>query len=341
MKNQSLNKEQFNRRSFIRTMGLASAFGISSLGASMNNVHIKQIKKDKLNKNKKYISPEEFKQRLEGPILSVPTPFNSKYEVDFPGLRSMIKRAIRYGIPVIELTAGNTRYSMLSYDEVKEIAKVMVETSEGKALTIAATGDWWTKRSVDYAMYAESIGADALQVLLPKNNGGEDSIVENFKAISKASSLPIVLHGMYSESLVERLLEIDTIVAMKEDGPLTYYIDRIITYGGRLNIFSGGAKARFLVGYPYGAKAFFSAFSTFAPKIPMLFWNATQNNDLEQASEIIKKYDNPWGKYLLENPVGKFAFWSACLEYFNVAQRYQRKHLQTFKPDEMGDVKRF
>jgi dihydrodipicolinate synthase/N-acetylneuraminate lyase len=341
MKSKRENKVRFDRRSFIRTMGLASAFGVSSLGANWNNNHVKIENKESPGNNNDSISPDEFKKRLEGPILSVPTPFNSEYEVDFDGLSTMIKRGISHGVPIIELTAGNTRYSMLSYEEIKEVAKVMVNSSEGKALTIAATGDWWTERSVDYARYVESVGADAIQVLLPKNNGGEESIVEHFKEIAKASSLPIVLHGIYSESLLDRLLEIDTIVAMKEDGPLTYYINRIIKYGDRLNIFSGGAKSRFLVGHPYGAKAFFSAFATFAPKIPMLFWKATQNNDLDEASEIIRKYDNPWGKYLLENPVGKFAFWSACLEYFNVAQRYQRKPLNTYTAQEMRDLKLF
>lgn len=122
---------------------------------------------------------------------------------------------------------------------------------------------------------------------------------------------------------------------MKEDGELTYYIDRAIEFGDRFEIFSGGAENRYLVGYPYGSRAFFSTYTGFAPDKPMQFWEAIRNDDLKRAVTITKKYDYPF--------ISRFThpFWHATLEYFGVARRYMREPFQTLPENELADVKAF
>lgn len=280
-------------------------------------------------------SPKEFKARLVGPILSNPTPFTSNFEPDYDGLRRIVARAVRHGVPVFASTAGNSQYSSLSYEEVKSVTRVLIDAVDGRGLTIAATGDWWTSRAIDYCRYAESLGADAVQVMLPPRRGGDSEVVAHFEAIARGTKLPIVLHGRYSEPLLTRLAAIDAIVAMKEDLELTYYIDRQIEFGDRFEIFSGGAENRYLVGYPYGSKAFFSVYTTFAPDISMRFWKAVQANDLTAAASITKRYDYRFIKNFSHE------FWHATLEYFGLAQRYLRPPQRSFTDDEMTSVKAF
>jgi 5-dehydro-4-deoxyglucarate dehydratase len=280
-------------------------------------------------------SPQEFKARLVGPILSNPTPFTSRFELDHQGLRRIIARALHYGVPVFESTAGNSQYSSRSYDEIKQITRTMVEGVDGKGLTIVATDGWWTSRVIDFCQFAESIGSDAVQILMPSRANGEDSIFEHFRAVARSTKLPIVLHGVYSESLLRKIMTIDSVVAMKEDSELTYYIDREIEFGERFSIFSGGAENRYLVGYPYGARAFFSTYTTFAPDISMRFWKAMQANDLAKATAITQKYDYPFIKNFTH------PFWHATLEYFGLAQRYLRPPQKSFSGEEMKSVKDF
>jgi 4-hydroxy-tetrahydrodipicolinate synthase len=281
------------------------------------------------------LGPQAFKQHLAGPILSLPTTFHRDLSVNLGAVGQMIARARRYNIPVFELTAGNSKYAQLSYDEIKQVTRAMVEAVEQQGLTIAATGAWPTQQVIDYARYAESLGADALQVLLPDNLKTEDDLFAHFDQIAKQTRLPIALHGIYSESLLRRLVGIDSIVAMKEDGPLDYYIDRAIEFGDRLEIFSGGAENRYLVGYPYGSRAFFATYSGFAPDIPMRFWAAIRASDLPQAVAINKRYDHPFIKRFTH------PFWHATLEYFGVASRFMREPFETFTGDQMHGVKEF
>jgi dihydrodipicolinate synthase/N-acetylneuraminate lyase len=281
------------------------------------------------------LSPQDFKQHLAGPILSLPTTFNSDLSVNLNGVHQMVRRARRYDIPVFELTAGNSKYAQLSYDEIKQVTRAMVEAGEQSGLTIAATGAWPTDQVIDYARYAESLGADALQILLPDNLKHEDKLFAHFDRIAKETRLPIVLHGLYSESLLRRLVELDPIVAMKEDGPLDYYIDRAIEFGDRLEIFSGGAENRYLVGYPYGSRSFFATYSGFAPDIPMKFWAAIREGNLQEAVAINKRYDHPFIKKF------SHSFWHATLEYFGVATRFMRAPFETYSDEQMREVREF
>ena len=122
---------------------------------------------------------------------------------------------------------------------------------------------------------------------------------------------------------------------MKEDGELAYYIDREIGFGNRFEIFSGGAENRYLVGYPYGARAFFSTYTGFAPDKPMMFWDAVRKGDVPKAVSITKKYDYPF--------ISRFThpFWHATLEYFGVAKRFMRKPFDTLPDNELPGIKAF
>jgi dihydrodipicolinate synthase/N-acetylneuraminate lyase len=281
------------------------------------------------------LSPQDFRAQLAGPILSLPTTFNEDLTVNHDAIHRMIGRALLYGVPVFGLTAGNSKFACLEFDEIKAVTRSMVEAVGEKGLTIAATGAWPTEQVIDYAKFSQSHGADALQILLPEGIKDEDKLYEHFSKISQSTRLPLVLHGEYSRPLLTRLAEIDSIVAMKEDGQLTYYIDRAIGFGDRFEIFSGGAENRYLVGYPYGARAFFSTYTGFAPDKPMQFWEAIRNDDLKRAVAITKKYDYPF--------ISRFThpFWHATLEYFGVAKRFMRKPFETWPEDKLPEVKAF
>lgn len=326
-------KVEKSRRLFLKQAGISAvgAASIKTFGAQ---------KQSAVNVNR-YVpvrgpmNPAEFKRRLVGPILSNPTPFKADFDLDYEGLRQIVRRALRHGIRIFALTAGNSQYQSLSYPEIKELTKALVESVNGEGIVIAATGDWWTDQAADYAVYAEKVGADAVQVLLPSRSGGEDAIVRHFETIAKGIRIGIVLHGIYSESLLRKLLTIDSIVGMKEDGELTYFIDRQIQFGDRISIFGGGQEYRFLVGLPYGAKAFYSTYSTFAPDISMLFWKAIQAGDLKEAARITTKYDYPFLKGFTH------PWWHATLEYFGVAQRYVRPPQVSYTDEQMKEVKLF
>lgn len=279
-------------------------------------------------------SPEDFKRRLRGPILSVPTTYTSDFGVDYGGIRRMIERAAQAGIRVFALTSGNNQYDRLTYDEIKQITRVLVETVAGRGVTIAATGPWWTGPAVDYARYAESLGADAVQVLTP-TSGDDEGKFEHYKAVSAATHLGLVVHGPPNLPLMKRLAEIDSVVAVKAEFTVDYTVSLYQFLKERWNIFQGGQKSQFLAYVPYGMQAYYSTFSTFAPDIAMTFWNAVERSELKKAGEIVLKYDVPFFQKW------SHSFWRATLEHFGVASRYLRPPERTFTDAQIAEVKSF
>jgi dihydrodipicolinate synthase/N-acetylneuraminate lyase len=283
------------------------------------------------------LSPEAFKQRVRGPILTVPTPFTRDFAVDYDGVRNMVRVGAANGVGVYELTAGNSQYNVLSYEEIKRLTRVLVEAVAGRGVVIAATGPWWTGQAIDYGRYAAGVGADALQVLLP--GGSEDGYVEHFRKLAAATRLPLVLQAVPNPELIQRLIAIPAIVSMKEDNGDDYYVSIQRRFGKRLAIFCGGQYGRYLLAQPYGSPAFFSFFITFAPEVTLRFWQAVQKNDLDGARAIVAQYEKPVFDFCLAGPRPFHAYWRALLEYFGVAQRYVRPPEESCTDADMERVK--
>src|SRR5262245_22241330 len=167
----------------------------------------------------------KFQKRLLGPLYSNPCPFTADLKPDDAAQKKGIARALRHGIGVFAATAGNTQYATLRLDEIKRVNRVMVECVAGKALAIAATGDWDTPQAAEFARHAQDVGADALQVLNPtKVRDNENGSFNHFKTVAAATKLPIILHGRFSDALLARLVKIDNVEAMKEDHLLEDYV---------------------------------------------------------------------------------------------------------------------
>lgn len=285
------------------------------------------------------VTPEEFRRKLEGPICSVPTVYNEDRSLDLVSFRRIIDTGAKAGAVAFALTSGNSQYDRLSYDEIKQLTRTLVDAVAGRGLTIGATGPWWTGQAVDYARFAAEVGVDAVQVQLPAW-GDAASIVEHYRGVAHAAKRAIVLHGQVPVPVLRKLVEIDEISAYKEEYPALYSREVFEEFGGRINIFAGGQKGNFLAFRPYGMKAYYSTFSTFAPPVTKRFWHAVKSGDMKDASEVVMKYDVP---FFRGTPLGGWtqAYWRATLEVFGVAKRYMRQPEVTLADREVAGIREF
>lgn len=284
-------------------------------------------------------TPAQFRKRLVGPICSVPTVYTEDRSLDLESFRRIIETGVKAGCGAFTLTSGNNQYDRLSYDEIKQLTRTLIETVAGRGLTIAATGPWWTGQVTDYATFARDLGADAVQVQLPAQ-GDPASLLEHFRQAARAAQRAIVLHGQTPVPLLRKLVEMDEISAYKEEYPALYSREVFEEFGKRLNIFAGGQKGNFLTFWPYGMKAYYSTFSTFAPKVTREFWSAVQARDLDRAGRLVTRYDVP---FFRGTPLGAWthAYWRATLEAHGIAKRYLRPPEVTFDDAQAAKVRDF
>lgn len=306
------------RRRFLSTsVTLASALGLTH-GMSAANTR------------KSRLTPQEFQRQIVGPILSVPTCYRQDLSLDLEGMQRIIDLGISSGCRIVTLTAGNNQYDLLNYEEIRNLTQGIFEAVDGRAIMIAATGKWDTDQAVDYAKFVGNLGADALQVTLPQLN--DDRMIEHFKAITTATPVGIVLHGDPPMPLLSRLLEMESIVAFKEEYNTIYSLQLYRTFGKRLTLFAGGEKARMLTYYPYGMRAWYSTFMTFAPSVAIQFRKAVEAGDLMQAGQVVLRYETPvfqrWSH----------AFWRATCEHFGLALRWMRGPEKPFDEEQMREL---
>jgi dihydrodipicolinate synthase/N-acetylneuraminate lyase len=279
------------------------------------------------------LSPQEFQKQLVGPVVSVPTCYQKDLTVDHAAMRRIVDLAAGAGARIFTLTAGNSQYDKLTHDEILAITRTLVEAVSGRGVSIAATGKWGTEQAVEYARFAASIGADALQVTLP--DLADDTMVAHMQAITRATPAGIVLHGEPAIPLASRLLQLDSVVAFKEEYGTIYSLQLYREFGSRLTLFAGGEKARLLTYYPYGMRAWYSTFMTFAPSVAVLFQRAIEAGDLKRAGEIVLRYETPFFQRW------SHPFWRATCEHFGVASRWVRDPEVAFTDEQMRDLAGF
>lgn len=279
------------------------------------------------------LEPADFRDRIVGPILSVPTCYKPDLTLDLAAVRRIVDLGIANDSRIVTLTAGNNQYHVLSNEEIRELTSAMIDAVAGRAVMIAATGAWPTERAVEYAKFAYQRGAHALQVTLPKLD--DDAMVKHFEAIAKATPVGIVLHGQPSLELMRRLVKIEAVVAFKEEYSTISSLPLIREFRGRINFFAGGEKARLLTYWPYGMRAWYSTFLTFAPSVANDFRAAVDTGDLQRAGEVVFRYETPF--------FSRFSHpcWRATLELFGLATRHVRKPETSFTDGQMAELETF
>ena len=258
---------------------------------------------------------DEIKALIDGPVNSIPTPFLADGEIDWDGVRNIIDMGIEGGSTVSLLTAGDSQLMYLSDDEIEELTRVLVEHTGGRALTVAATRFCGTKEAVRFAHFCKKIGAD---VLMPRVYGaggidqaGVKEAIEYYRAIAQV--MPVMMVGWPPHEALDKLLDVENILSFKEDGTEGYAIKTVAKYGHHWKMMTGGTLWRHYTQWPYGCRAFFSHFHSYAPRFANDYWQAVQAGDRDKVVEIITEIELPLFD-LAEKYVSWQALWRAILK---------------------------
>jgi 4-hydroxy-tetrahydrodipicolinate synthase len=167
-------------------------------------------------------------KRSVGTILTaVVTPFTADDEVDHGTLAALVSDLLNSGSDGI-VVAGTTGESpTLSDDEKVTMVRTVVEVAHGRGSVIAATGSNDTAHSVALTKRAEDAGADAVLVVTPYyNKPPERGLLEHFRAVAAATTLPVILYNIpgrcvvnLTPELLAQLGQTENIVAVKQANP--------------------------------------------------------------------------------------------------------------------------
>ena len=278
-------------------------------------------------------SPQEVQRLLEGPVNSIPTTFLPDGELDWEGIARAIERGIAGGSRVSLLTNGDSQFEFLSDDEIARLTEFLVERVRGRALTVAATRPWWTGKALGFARFCRSVDVDALMVLPSRQAQDPRGLVAHYRALAEA--MPVMLVGEPSYEVLDGLLDVPNICCFKEDGTEAYAIRTMQRYGGRWKFMTGGTLWRHHTQRPYGCRAFFCCYSSFAPHVAQRYMDALRTSDEAAASAVLTGVDIPFFGLDAEFAGGIQAVWRGALELNGIASRWLRPPMTTLSEQDM------
>ena len=184
---------------------------------------------------------------FKGCGTAIATPFTED-GVNFEEFGKLLEEQIKQEVDAI-IVCGTTGESATMTDkERKDTIKFAIDKVAKRAKVIAGTGSNNTRAAIELSKYAEAVGADGILVVTPYyNKTTQTGLIEHYKAIAEAVTLPIIMYSVPSrtgvninpETCVE-LSKIKNIVAIKEaSGNLSQVAKIAALCRDNLDIYSG------------------------------------------------------------------------------------------------------
>lgn len=209
-----------------------------------------------------------------GTYTALVTPFRDG-QIDEPAFERLIKAQIRAGVQGIVPVGTTGESPTLSFEEHLHVIELAVRLAKKRLQVIAGTGGNSTDEAIYLTVGAEQLGADgSLQVAPYYNKPSQEGIYQHFRAIAKASKLPIMLYSIPGRCGVEIAVETvkrlaadcPTIRAIKEAGGNVDRVSQLrAALGAKFAILSGD-DALTLPFISVGATGVVSVASNVAPR---------------------------------------------------------------------------
>lgn len=291
------------------------------------------------------IDYEKLRKKIIGPAYPIPPAFSSDETLDYSSTRRYVSYLNSYSARTLVVTAGTSRFNLLTREEIIGLNRAVIEANDGKATVIAAnpmTGS--TKDAIQFAQEAHAMGADVLLVYYPERYYGDDRVYDYFRAILEASPIAIMIHAnpmrhasggqaFFSVNLCRRLAEYDNFIGMKEEhlDPTHRYKLAVHLSERMAFIVAGGGMRTFMSCYLFGIQATLTSIGSFRPDIEEAFYQKLMTNQFSDALAIVRQEEQLFDVAV---PIGWHIAFKTILDIMGLMPPYERRPLQPPTSDE-------
>ena len=174
---------------------------------------------------------------FKGLGIALVTPFLSDGSVDYKSLQRLVEYQIQNGADFFCILATTGETPCLTAEEKERIKNLVVELNKGRLPILMGCGGNNTAAVVEELITADLSGIDGILSVCPYyNKPSQEGLYQHFKAIAKASPLPVVLYNvpgrtginLKPETTVRLAKDCENIVAIKEASGSLEQVDEII-----------------------------------------------------------------------------------------------------------------
>ena len=169
--------------------------------------------------------------------IALITPFKEDFSIDYEALVNLVNYHLDNGADFFCILATTGEAPCLSREEKNELTAVVKRVVNGRVPILKYCGGNNTAAVVEEIKTTDWSGIDGILSICPYyNKPSQEGLYQHFKAIAKASPLPIVLYNvpgrvgvnMTAETTVRIASEFTNVVAIKEASGNLEQVDEII-----------------------------------------------------------------------------------------------------------------
>jgi 4-hydroxy-tetrahydrodipicolinate synthase len=235
-----------------------------------------------------------LKLPLRGIITALVTPFTTEGKLDQESLREIVEFQLEHGINGFFACGTTGLGPAMETGDRKKVAEIVIEQTRKRVPVIVQVGAADPQTSLELAVHAENIGADAIASLTPfYYKPGDDAIVEYFKRLSGSTTLPLFVYNIprhtgnnVDANLLLRLSEIQRIVGVKDSSQdFTQLIGYLTALPRSFNVTVGTESFLFSALYA-GAQGGVSALANAFPELMVEIYRAFEGKEAEKGAEL-------------------------------------------------------
>lgn len=238
---------------------------------------------------------------LHGLIPAVVLPMTDDARPDLGTLTRYLEWVIAQGPVGLAINADTGEGPHLSRSERRTVLEAAVSASRGRVTIVAGIGGPYTEEAIEQAREAKAAGADAMMIFpVPAFYGRplDPEIPYRYhRAIAAAVDLPMILFQLqpalggadYTAEVMGRLLEIDTVVAIKEasfDAMKFVQMRSILDQAPRRITLLTGNDNFICHSFVLGADGALIGFGTLATQLQVQMIEAARRHDWPEAFRI-------------------------------------------------------
>lgn len=220
--------------------------------------------------------------KMKGVIPPMITPFKEDGEVDYDGLRVLV-RFLKENVHGLFITGSYGSTALLSPEERKAIAEIVMQETSGSIPVVVHVGTADTRTAADLAAHAASIGAAAVSAVGPfyyKHNN--DSILRFYDEIvaSAGNAMPVYVYN--NVSFQGYTMSLDLVSRLKNEAGVRGIKDAtfdIMTHANYIRTLKdenfdvvSGTEAMWIESCVLGTEAFIPGLGNAFPEICVQMW---------------------------------------------------------------------
>lgn len=227
-----------------------------------------------------------------GSATALITPFDEN-GVNYEVLGQLVEHQIAGGTDAIVFLGTTGEPSTMSFEEEHILMDYAVKKVAGRTKVIFGCGSNNTADAVMTAKAAEKFGADGLLAVTPYyNKCTQNGLVEYYKAICEAVSIPVIAYNVPGRTGVEiqpatmaKIAEIPNIAGIKDaGGNMSKTMETIRLVRNKCDVYSGEDALNFPI-LAVGGAGVISVLSNIVPADVKKLCTLVKENKLEEAAD--------------------------------------------------------